>query len=125
MRALGFLTVHLPALAWTGFCTWLLLMPGSDLRGHAETAERFEELGHAVLIFALAWLWARSFRRLAPAVRGAGLWALAGALAYAVALEVAQRWIPGRGFEWLDIATSVVGALAAAELPGVLGPTRR
>jgi len=77
-----------------------------------------------VLIFALAWLWARSLRRLAPATRYAGVWAIAAALVYAVVLEVAQRWIPGRGFEWLDIATSAVGALTAAELPGVL-PTRR
>jgi VanZ family protein len=124
VRAHDLWSAYLPALAWTGFCSWLLLLPGKELGGAAEATERFEALGHALLIFVLAWLTARSVRLASGDRRGAGWWGVVAAIAYAVLLEAAQRAVPGRGFEWLDIVSSVVGALASAELPGGVDPLR-
>jgi VanZ family protein len=124
VRARDLWSAYLPALAWTGFCTWLLLLPGKELGGAAETTERFEALGHALLIFVLAWLAARSARKMGGDRPRSGWWGVAAAIVYAVLLEVAQQWIPGRGFEWMDIAASVVGALASAEVPGGVDPVR-
>jgi len=125
VRVRSLWSAYLPALAWAGFCAWLLLLPGEELGEAAETTERFEALGHALLIFILAWLLARSARCWGGDRPRAGWWGVVAAIIYAVLLEVAQQWVPGRGFEWLDIVSSVVGGLASAELPGGVDPLRR
>ena len=70
-----------------------------------------DKLGHAALFFVQAWL----LHRALLAQRGAGRWALPVVLAAAVAwgaiTELAQRWVPGRDADVLDLVADVAGAL--------------
>ena len=56
------------------------------------------------------------------AARPGQLWqVVAGMVAIAIGIEIAQIWIPGRAFEWLDLWVGVLGMVAgwAAAAAGV------
>jgi VanZ family protein len=78
-----------------------------------------EILGHLVCFGVLGWLLGRSMRVLGvkrPALVAVGLSTLFGA-----ALEVGQIWIPGRGFQILDLVTNLLGAVVGAWLSRAAG----
>ncbi len=124
------LTRHVPALTWALLIAVALLMPGDPLQeagGWFDLPEWLEllvdKLGHWLgpwadklvhfgLFLVLALLVRRSFQG-TSSDSGAVLKALAVTLPYIVVLEVAQIWIPGRGWETLDLVAGFAGALVA------------
>ena len=110
------------AWIWALLTAALLLVPGGDLPG-AELAEAVTtalELGaHLVVFVALAHLAARGYggdagdgaSTVSKRPKGRRNRVLAVVLAYCVLLEIVQIAIPGRGFEFFDIAIGWLGAL--------------
>ncbi|MCH7666762.1 MAG: VanZ family protein [Acidobacteria bacterium] len=91
----------------------LLLVPGGDLPGAGlpEAVTTAVELGaHLAVFLALAYLAARGYGgSRSPKEWRSGV--LAAVLAYCVLLEILQIAIPGRGFEFVDIAIGWLGAV--------------
>ena len=114
---------HLPTLLWFLLVAVLLLLPGEDLPDQ-EMLSWADKPVHALLFAVQCALLARSLSP--PRAR----WRIAAAAiptaVLAVVLEVAQLWIPGRTWEWMDLAAGLLGIalvplLAArhrARLPG-------
>jgi VanZ family protein len=73
-----------------------------------------DKLKHALEYFLVGLVFlnlaTRGFVRLAPG-RVLGAWLML--LALAVLDETYQRWVPGRSFDWRDVAASATGGLAA------------
>lgn len=90
--------------------TWLLLLPAERLP--AEPAFPLaDKLGHAALFASLALLGRAAYRE-------QPWWGVAVALAlYGGAIEWAQRGVPGRSAEGLDVVADIAGALAARLVP--------
>lgn len=91
--------------------TGYALLPGAvaGMMGRAGTRE------HAVGFAALtgAGMWAAGWRR---------GWMVAGtAMGLGFAIEVVQRWIPGRGFEWADLWADAAGVGAGWAISTVAG----
>jgi len=124
------LTRHVPAVTWALLIAVALLMPGDPLQeagGWFDLPQWLEllvdKLGHWLgpwadklvhfsLFLVLALLVRRSFYGTGSDSEGA-VKALAVTLPYIVVLEVAQIWIPGRGWETLDLVAGFAGALVA------------
>lgn len=121
-----FLTRVLPALIWAGLIAAALLMTGDSLE---EAGVWFEipewlmpwaemlspwadKLVHFLLFLVLAFLVHRCFR-LSEVEWGAAFRTLAVTLPYIVVLEIAQIWIPDRGWEGLDVVAGIGGVLMA------------
>jgi hypothetical protein len=111
-----FLARALPAALWAALTAVALLTPGEALRrvgGWLEVPEWLEpwsdKLVHLGLFLVLTWLVLRCLPD-----RGV---ALSATLLYVVSLEVAQLWIPGRGWEVLDLLAGFAGVLVALLLP--------
>jgi hypothetical protein len=49
------------------------------------------------------------------------LWAFAGILGLACALETAQLWLPDRGSSWLDLGANLLGATLGFGVPCLIG----
>ena len=100
----------LPAGLWTAVVVALLALPGSEIP--APKVDWLDKLAHAVLF-------AVHYRLLAPALirrQTAGLprtAATVASTALAAVMETVQLWIPGRGWEWLDLVAGLVGIAAA------------
>ena len=93
------------------------VLPESELPGIVETA--LELAVHFVVFLGLAYLAARGYAREGLDNRD-GAWRpptgrrsrlLAAVLAYCVLLEILQIAVPGRNFEFADIAVGWLGAL--------------
>ena len=114
------LTRHVPAVTWALLIAVALLMPGDPLQeagGWFDLPQWLEllwadKLVHFSLFLVLALLVRRSFYGTGSDSEGA-VKALAVTLPYIVVLEVAQIWIPGRGWETLDLVAGFAGALVA------------
>jgi len=92
-------------------------LPGAELPGAVTTTL---ELGaHLAVFLALAYLAARGYggdggdgvSTVSRRPKGRTSRVLAAVLAYCVLLEILQIAIPGRGFEFVDIAIGWFGAL--------------
>lgn len=102
---------HLPTLAWTLLVAALLLAPGDRLPDFA-SSDWLDKPVHAGLFAVQTALLVRSWRRLLPA--GLDLAAAAAmAAGLAGALELAQRWVPGRSPEPWDLVANLAGILLA------------
>ena len=108
---------YLPVVLWAGLTAVALLVPGDSIHevgGWIEIPDWLEpwadKLMHFSLFLVLALLVRRSTQggRSGPEFGGRPL---AGTLLYVVVLEVAQIWIPGRGFEPLDMVAGFAGVL--------------
>ena len=124
------LTRHLPALTWALLTAVALLMPGDPLQetgGWFDLPEwlellvdklghwlgpRVDKLVHFGVFLVLALLVRRSFYDTSRDLEGA-LKTLAVTLPYIFVLELAQIWIPGRGWETMDLVAGFAGALVA------------
>jgi VanZ family protein len=125
------LTKYIPALTWALLTAVALLMPGDPLQ---ETGAWFDlpewlellvdklgnwlepwadKLVHFGLFLVLAFLVRRSFYSTSSDSEGAVVKTLAVTLSYIVILEIAQIWIPGRGWETMDLVAGFAGAVAA------------
>ena len=105
---------RLPILLWTLVVAFLLLLPGDEIPDPGRW-ERLDKLTHALLFAVHFALMARAF----PAPRREGRELAVAALAsglYALLLETAQLWIPGRGWEWWDVVAGLAGIAVAALL---------
>lgn len=85
-----------------GVVTWLSLSPAGDVPPPFAHADK---LVHFCMYSALGG-WFGSFLR--PASTSL-LLLLAG---YGLGMELGQEFVPGRGFDWLDIVANSAGALA-------------
>ena len=135
------LTRHAPALTWALLTAVALLMPGDPLQeagGWFDLPEWLElladRLGHWLgpwadklvhfgLFLVLALLVRRSLYDTSRNLEGA-FKTLAVILPYIVVLEIAQIWIPGRGWETMDLVAGFAGALVAMLLLQVHGTSR-
>ncbi len=101
------------AWIWALVVAVLLLVPGGGLPGAGlpEAVTTAVELGaHLVVFLALAYLAARGYGgSRSPKERRNRV--LAAVFAYCVLLEILQIAIPGRGFEFVDIAIGWLGAV--------------
>jgi VanZ family protein len=135
------ITRYVPSVTWGLWIAVALLMPGDSVQevGHwfdlPEWLEPWvDRLGHWLepwadklvhfgLFLVLAFLVWRSLE----GARG-GSAALIGTLAvtlpYVVVLEVAQIWIPDRGWETLDVLAGLAGVVAALALLRLVRPPR-
>lgn len=103
------------ARAWRGALfaallasTWLLLAPGQPAAGDA--LPYGDKLGHAALFGVLAVLARLGYRSHPP-------WgAFAALVLYGAAIEWAQRGVPGRSADALDLAADALGAAVAFAL---------
>ena len=104
---------------WVLVIAALLLAPGGALPGAGlpEAVTTALELGvHLVVFLALAYLAARGYGGdvgdgESRPLQGLRSRVLAAVLAYCVLLEIFQIAVPGRGFEFVDIAIGWLGAL--------------
>ena len=135
------LTRYVPALTWALLTAVALLMPGDPLQESGgwfdlpEWLELFvDKLGHWLgpwadklvhfgLFLVLALLVRRSLYDTSRNLEGA-FKTLAVILPYIVVLEIAQIWIPGRGWETMDLVAGFAGALVAMLLLQVHGTSR-
>ena len=124
------LTRHVPALTWALLTAVALLMPGDpfqesgswfDLPEWLELlVNKFghwlgpwaDKLVHFGLFLVLALLVRRSFYGTSRDLEGA-LKTMAVTVPYIVVLEIAQIWIPGRGWETMDLVAGFAGVLVA------------
>ena len=127
----NFLSGYLPALLWAGLTAAALLMPGDALRdagGWIEVPEWLEpwadKLVHFGLFLVLALLVWRASQK-GQGGSGFGGLPIAATLLYVVVLELAQTWIPGRGFEPLDMLAGFGGVLLAQVLSRLGDPRAR
>ena len=106
----GWLPPALWGLAIAGVLLAPNLAPPAGAGGGLDLDILLDTVGHGLLfgIFAVL-LW----RALEGRIRGGGRWALAGASLYALVLELLQIPVPGRGWEWIDLASGVFGAALA------------
>jgi VanZ family protein len=107
---------------WTGFIWWLVTLP-EDNTPDVSYIPLGDKLGHAAMfcLWAILVCWAieKSFRVLSR--KGAAVFAVVGAVAYGVAVEIYQAGI-GRDADVLDALADLAGALIAVYLyhsPGV------
>lgn len=96
----------------------LSLLPGDA----APDVSGFGHAAHAAAYALLAFLLRTGWPELSPWL------VLAGAAAYGGLLEFVQLFVPGRAFEWMDVAANAVGAAAGVLAGGRFGtranPTR-
>lgn len=97
-------------------------LPGGEALG---LGGWFDGLAHVVataLLAALVLVW----RQAAGDGDGAARrWALVGSLAVGVGIELLQTRVPGRSFEWIDLAADLAGAGIGVAVPAWLGRFRR
>lgn len=111
------LTVHLPAAVWFVVLTVALAWPKGDLADLPEWWPRLlhfqalDKVVHAILFAVLAFLLARSFRRLAI-FRRPLLAAFLAASLYGLVTEIGQETLTDRSGEVGDWVADVVGAAA-------------
>lgn len=110
-----FVTHHLPAIVWAVFVGVLLALPGGTFASITRRVPNWAESWvdkaiHALLFLVLAALLLHSVRTVA-AIRWPVAAVLAGTLAYALALELLQTQVSGRGLDPLDFVAGGAGAL--------------
>lgn len=108
------------ALGWTALCAYLLLWPAEettveDVSKAFGGTDLTDAIGHGGLLFGEAALLFILLCHYLPPPR-ARRWATGSAILFGATLEVAQHWIPGRGFAWLDISANALGPLLFAAL---------
>ena len=106
------------AVAWATLTTVALLAPGRSVPRVPSwlplaLAPVADKLVHALLFFVLGLLTYRALAEKGHEPGGLGSTVLA-VWVFVVLLEIAQRWVPNRTFEILDILAGLAGALVAA-----------
>ncbi len=110
------LTDHrLHALLWSLVVAVLLLAPGDDL-AISERWDWLDKPAHAALFAVQAALLASALG--AERRRGRELAAALVSGLYAALLELAQLWVPGRGFDFWDLVADAAGIGAVCLLLG-------
>jgi VanZ family protein len=114
---------HLAVAAWAALTAVALLAPGADLPAvprwlPQELTPVADKLVHFALFFVFALLVGRSLGRLSPS-SGKRFLAWTAVSAYALALEVAQTVVPGRSWEWADLAATGVGLVSGWAISGL------
>lgn len=111
-----FARYRLSALLWAAVVAVGLLTPRSEIDGTDRRIPFWLEEGAHVVLFLVLFLLV--YRALAagraverPAAAACGL-----TLGWGLVLEVAQRWVPGRGFQPLDLWMDLLGVLLAVLL---------
>lgn len=107
------LAAWLPAALWSALLAVLLLVPGSRLP-RAPSLALLDKVAHAALFAVETVLVARAATAVGAARPLLAAAAVAGA--YAVVLELAQIWVPGRVLETGDVVAGLAGAVLAALL---------
>ncbi len=103
----------LPFLAWVGFVV-CVFHPGSAAFSWVGKQPWGDKIAHVLLIGTAAFLLDHALAR--RRVRVCGCAVPLGGLVVAVGMtaeEVSQIWIPGRSFEWGDLAANYIGVTAA------------
>lgn len=96
----------------------VLLLSPAELLPEVAGPDWLDKLLHAVVFAIHCALLARGLAGVGRRVATVAAAALISAL-YALLLETAQLWIPGRSWEWWDVAAGLAGvALAAAIAAG-------
>lgn len=99
--------VHLQRAGWIAGFAWLLLvailslLPGGDQPAPFPHADKLVHF----FLYAIPGAWFAMFRK------GDGLIIVLLLTAYGSCLEVAQEFVPRRGFDWLDILANASGAV--------------
>lgn len=102
----------LPAAIWTLLVAVLLLTPGDQIPDPG-VWDWLDKPAHALLFAIHYGLVARALSGSRPAQRRLRAALLASGL-FAALTEVAQLWVPGRGWEWWDLVADFVGIAIAA-----------
>ena len=116
----------LPVLLWVGVMLFFSSAPDPYAAVGAQGTTVSDILGHLLgftvfAVLAIRWLRFRMGKRgKRPILLGIAL-----CLAYALFDELHQMPIPGRSFEWLDLATDAVGALVGAGIMAAIVRERR
>lgn len=97
--------ISLAATLWPEQFGFVQRIPGADKGGH------FIVMGLCTLVVVLS-LGGTAWR----GRRVGAWWLVAAALVVSAVEEIAQRWIPGRNFSWLDLAYSWAGVLVFGTL---------
>lgn len=100
----------LPVVLWVGLMMFFSSVPDPYAPVGVEGTTTYDVLGHSVGFAVLAFLvirWLRS--RQEKAGGRVALWTALACLAYALFDELHQIPIPGRSFEWHDMAIDAVG----------------
>lgn len=106
----------LPAILWSLLAAVLLLAPGDELPDPGAW-EWLDKPVHAALFAIQFALLVRPLAGSRPVARHLAIAALGSGL-YALVLETAQLWVPGRAWEWWDLGAALVGIAVAALLVG-------
>ena len=111
-------TSRFQAIGWAALTTFVLLAPGRPDDGFPlwipEVVRPFaDKFVHALLFGVLVTL---LHRATAPENRSRSrlVWTLASVSVLVVILEWAQRWVPYRTFDWMDMVAGRVGTGRAA-----------
>lgn len=110
MPSVASLRRFLPAASWTALVAVLLALPGDGFPD-VGPGDWLDKPLHAALFAVHFALLARALAG-GPMPRGATAAAL-GSAVFALLMETVQLWVPGRGWEWWDLAAGFAGIAAA------------
>ncbi|MCC5922052.1 MAG: VanZ family protein [Cyclobacteriaceae bacterium] len=109
-----FFRYNLFAFLWIVLCALLTLLPGSSMPDSASLVKGADKIAHIVMFAVLVFLLIVGFKKQYEFffVRHYAVpFAIACGWIYGIVIEIAQHFIPGRGFEWNDIFADLIGCI--------------